>query len=129
MGETIHSGTITLDSGGAATVYFPPDGVAGATPTRFIDGALAGWRYIKDLSTPFTGTTWTWTVEATGEPICTMSQLASSSQRYIRVQVHDTAGVAITGVYDMIAISKSRVKLVISGGTPGQLGTFFVVVA
>lgn len=129
MGETIDSGTITLDSGGAATVYFPPDGVAGATPTRFIDGALAGWRYVKAGSGPFTGTTWTWTVEATGEPITTMSQLVSSNQRYPRVQVHDAAGVAITGVYDMIAISKSRVKLVISGGTQGQTGAFFVVVA
>lgn len=124
MSETLSSGTITLDGSGAATVYFPVEDASG----RAISGSIAAIRYIKAGSGAFVGTTWTFTNEATGEALLTMAQAAASTTRYPRANVHDTSGVAITGVYDMIAIANGRIKLAITGGTPGQTGSFFVVV-
>lgn len=113
--------TVTTASDGSATTY----------TASGVNGLLDRIRYVK---TDFVdGSTFTITVEDTGESLWTESSVNASATRAPRQATHlNTSGAAAlyaaagTAVMDRIAIN-GRVKIVIASGGNTKTGTFYIV--
>lgn len=111
---------VTTASDGSATAYSDP----------IAYGLLSQIRYVK---TDFdNGSTFTITLEATGETLWTESNVNASATRAPRQATHGTDGTAAlyaaagTAVQDKIAIAGDRVKVVIASGGATKTGTFHI---
>jgi len=128
-----HSVTVTTDADGDGTGYTP---VASGRVLAIIyteDGTNPYDTESSSSSTSDTGGDFLITAEATGETIWNESNIAASTARYPRTQVHDTSGTALTldGTrknVDYIHLSNDRVKIVVSGGGNTNSGTFKVII-
>lgn len=116
-----HVVTVTTDSSGDATAY---------TPT--VRGRILGIRYVK---TDFAdGSTFTITLEATGETVWSESDVDATASRAPRQATHATDGsaslYAAAGepVEDFIYCDADRVKIVVAAGGNTKTGTFHVLV-
>lgn len=108
---------ITVDSAGDAEVYTP-----------VVYGLVHSIRYIKDDFAD--GIDFIVTDESTGETIWSEESVNASATRYPRAPTHGSTGVAALyaagedGVLDRIAVSGSRVKVVVADAgteTSGEL--------
>ena len=112
--------TVTTASDGSATTY-----------SAQVNGLLDRIRYAK---TDFAdGSTFTITLEDTGESLWTESSVNASATRAPRQATHlNTSGAAAlyaaagTAVLDRIAVN-GRVKIVIASGGATKTGTFYIV--
>lgn len=111
--------TVTTASDGSATAY-----------SAQVNGLLDRIRYAK---TDFAdGSTFTITLEDTGETLWSESSVNATASRAPRQAVHTTAGAASlyaaagTAVLDRIAVN-GRVKIVIASGGDTKTGTFYIV--
>lgn len=111
---------VATDGDGAATVYSPA-----------ISGRLSQIRYVK---TDFAdSSTFTITVEATGETLWSESAVNASATRAPRQPTHSTAGAAAlyagggAAVNDKIALANDRIKIVIASGGALKSGVFHFI--
>jgi hypothetical protein len=115
-----YSVSLTTASDGTATGYTPP-----------VNGRILAVIYQK---TDFAnGVDFTITLEATGEPILTLTDQNASGTFYPRVPVQDAAGADATldGTRKMrepVRAADDRVKIVIAQGGSVKTGTVLVVV-
>lgn len=112
---------VTTASDGSATAYSP-----------YLSGRLEQIGYKK---TDFAdGVDFTITVEGTGQGLWTESDVNAAVVKAPRLATASIAGVAATfdgtrAVFDKIAISRDRVKIVIAQGGNAKSGTFEIIVS
>lgn len=117
-----HTITLTTDADGNATGYIPVS-----------YGKLSQIRYVKPVSGGFEdGVTFAITAEATGETLWGEAAVDASATVAPRQATHSTAGVAATfdgtrAVLDKIALAHDRIRIVVTLGGNGGVGTFHVV--
>lgn len=116
----------------SVSVTTAADGSATAYSDVIPYGLLSQVRYVKtDFSD---GSTFTVTLEATGETLWSESAVNASATRAPRQATHSTAGVASlyaaagTAVQDKVAIAADRIKIVIASGGATKTGTFHFLV-
>lgn len=112
--------TATTDGSGDATVYLP------SSAGDAITGRVLTMIYTK---TDFTdGVDFTITSLATGQTIWTESNVNATATRAPGQQTHTGAGVAITDVYDYIALVNDRIKIVVASGGATHTGAFTAII-
>lgn len=116
--------TVTTDGSGDATAYTPS-----------VSGQIMGVSYVKPGAASYTdGVDFAITNETTGQNIWTESNVNATAHRSPRQPVHDQSGVA--GLYAAsgaavlvpLAISQSRIKIVVSSGGAAKVGAFHFLV-
>jgi len=111
--------TLTTDADGDAVSYSP-----------VVSGLISQIRYVK---TDFAdGVDFTVTLESTGESVWAESNVNASATRAPRQSTHTQVGVVINyaatfPVYEKIAVSQDRIKVVIAQGGNVTTGTLIVV--
>jgi hypothetical protein len=112
---------VTTAADGSATAY-----------SESLSGLLSQVRYVK---TDFAnGSTFTITLEATGETLWSESNVNADATRAPRQPTHSTAGAAAlfaaggTAVNEPIAIAQDRIKIVIASGGNVKSGTFHFLI-
>lgn len=120
-----HRITLTTDASGDATGYTP-----------VVNGRVVNVIYTADGSSPFAATAdFTATLEATGQPVWSASDVSASTTVAPRQPTHDTDGnpslYAAAGepVEDHIFAAEDRVKIVVAQGGDSKVGVFDVVIA
>ena len=112
--------TVTTDGSGDASAYSPN-----------VSGEIMGVSYVKPGAGSYTdGVDFTITNETTGQSIWTESNVNATAHRAPRQPVHDLSGVA--GLYAAagaavlvpVAISQSRIKIVLAQGGASKVGAF-----
>lgn len=116
--------SVTTASDGTATAYSPPQ-----------SGNIHSVAYVKPGSGSYDdGVDFTVTNETTGEGIWTESNVNASAVRYPRAATHSNAGVAAlyasggTAVNGLIAIARSRIKIVLAQGGNAKTGAFHFMI-
>ena len=116
--------SVTTASDGTATAYSPP-----------VSGSLHSVAYVKDGTTPYTnGVDFTITNETTAEGIWTEADVNASTVRYPRAATHTNAGVAAlyaaggTAVNGLMALARSRIKIVLAQGGATKTGAFHFMI-
>jgi len=116
--------TLTTDAAGAATGYIDVP-----------HGRVMSIAYIKDGSVPFADTVdFTATVESTGAPIWSQSNVTASQVRYPRAAVHDVLGAAALyadageAIVEPIMMANDRIKIVIAEGGDTKQGVVSVII-
>ena len=111
---------ITADASGDATGYID-------CPR---DGLLHAIRYVKDGYG--TGVDFVITLETTGAPVLTVSDVTASKTWYPRAQICDILGVdedyndeSDEAVNDRIPVAGERIKIVVDEATASGAGTFY----
>jgi len=124
MGSRRFSVTVVTIADGSATAYSP-----------YLSGKVASIHYVKAGAANYTdGVDFAITAEATGEGLWTEANVNASASRYPRSPTHSQAGVAAlyaaggTGVFDLIRLSRDRVKIVLAQGGDAKTGQFIIVV-
>ena len=114
-----HVVDILTNGSGAATVYTP-----------YITGFIDAIQYVK---TDFTnGVDFAITVESTGEAVWTGTNVDAATTVRPRAPTHSVAGVdavfaaAGEAVMERIAVSRDRIKIVISSGGAAKVGRIIV---
>lgn len=115
-----HAISLTTNSSGDATGYSPA-----------VTGRILGVIYTK--SNFADGVDLTVTLEATAEPIVTLTNQNASGVFYPRPQVHDASGVGATLdgtrlLRDYVVAVRDRVKVVVAQGGDIKTGTVTVIV-
>jgi len=115
-----HSVVLATDADGACTAY-----------TDIVTGLLSQISYAK---TDFAdGVDFVVTVEETGETLWSETNVNASAVRAPRQLTYTSTGSSIAyaatfGVYDKIAIAKSRIKIVIAQGGDTKSGTLHFMI-
>jgi len=112
--------TVTTDSGGNATVYLP------SGTGESVTGRVLTLIYTKSDFTD--GVDFTITAEATGQTLWTESNVNADATRAPGQQTYTSLGVAITNVYDYIAIANDRIKIVVGSGGATKTGLFQAII-
>lgn len=116
--------TVTTDGSGDATAYTPS-----------ISGSIYGVSYVKPGAASYTdGVDFAITNETTGQDIWVESNVNATAHRAPRQPVHSQAGVA--GLYAAagaavlvpLALSQSRIKIVVSSGGAAKVGAFHFLI-
>lgn len=110
--------SVTTAADGSATAY-----------SDYLSGAISQISYVK---TDFdNGSTFTITVESSGQTVWGETGVNASATRAPRQATHSTAGAAATydgtrAVLDKIAIQEDRIKIVIASGGNAKTGQFVI---
>lgn len=119
MGHIVrHAMSVTTDSGGDATAYFP------AASGDKISGRIVSITYATGLDT---GGDCTFTSESTGAAILTITNVGTAvASWYPHAVVNDITG-GVEAQYTPIAIASDRIKLVVAQGGTTLSTTFYIV--
>lgn len=116
--------SVTTDGSGDATAYSPP-----------VSGNIHSVTYVKPGAASYTdGVDFTITNETTTEGIWTETNVNATATRYPRAATHTNAGVAAlyaaggTAVNGLIAIARSRIKIVVAQGGAAKVGAFHFMI-
>jgi len=117
---TEHKLTLTTNSGGIATGYFPS-----------VSGYIVRMRYVKvDFAD---GVDFTITLNTAGETVWTQLTQNASAIKYPRIGLHSNAGVALlfegaNTQTDRIPLHNDKVKVAVAEGGSGKSGDFYLLV-
>lgn len=115
------STTLTTDGTAGVIGYIPSEG--------FLNGRLANLIYA--LGTPPFGSTGTVTitVEATSQPVLTLTAISTAGAFYApRQSIQSTTAGSTTTGDDYIFLANDRLKVVVANATTGTIGTFSAIV-
>lgn len=115
--------SVTTDGSGDATAYSPP-----------LSGKIRSMTYVKPGAASYTdGVDFTITNETTGETIWTEANVNATKACYPRAPQHSNAGVAALyaagglAVQELIAIARSKIKIVVGSGGAAKVGAFHIL--